>query len=91
MALQQVTLLLKGVLDKVIASLHICLWLKPKLLKSQFVKTETEIRSIRIGEDETKLFQYTDDTSAVLSDIDSARALVNFLDVFKKLSGLVMN
>ena len=91
MALQQITLLWKGVWDKVIPSLHICLWLKLKLLQSQFVKTETEIRGIRIDEDETKLFQYTDDTSTVSSDIESAHALVNVHDVFKKLSGLVMN
>ena len=33
--------------------------------------------------------QYADDTTAVLSDIDSAQAFFNLLGVFKKLSGLV--
>ena len=68
-ALQQITLLWKGVSDKVILSLHICLWLRLKLLQSQFLQN-TEIRGIRIGEDETKLLQYADDTTAVLSDTD---------------------
>ena len=45
------------------------------------IRQKTEIRGIRIGEDETKLLQYADDTSAVLSDIDSAHALFNLLDV----------
>ena len=31
-----------------------------------------EIIGIKIGGDETKLLQYADDTTAVLSDIDSA-------------------
>ena len=55
------------------------------------IRQNTEIRGIRIGDDDTKLLQYADDTTAVLSDIDSARALFNLLDVFKKLSGLVIN
>ena len=51
------------------------------------IRQKTEIR----GEDETKLLQYADDTTAVLSDIDLAHALFNILGVFKKLSGLVIN
>ena len=34
------------------------------------IRQNTEIRGIRIGEDETNLFQYADDTTAVLSDTD---------------------
>ena len=34
------------------------------------IRQNTEIRGIRIGEDETKLLQYADDTTAVLSDTD---------------------
>ena len=45
------------------------------------IRKKTEIRGIRIGEDETEPLQYADDTTAVLSDIDSAHALFNLLDV----------
>ena len=44
---------------------------------------------IKIGGEETKLLQYADDTTAFLSD--SAQALFNLLEVFKNLSGLVIN
>ena len=44
---------------------------------------------IKIGGEETKLPQYADDTTAVLSD--SAQALYSLLEVFKNLSGLVIN
>ena len=55
------------------------------------IRQNPEIIGIKIGGEETKLFQYTDDTTAVLSDIDSAQALFNLLEVFKNLSGLVIN
>ena len=45
-------------------------------------------KGISIGKEETKLLQYADDTTAVLLDRDSAHALINLLDVFRKLSGL---
>jgi len=48
----------------------------------------TAIKGISIGKEETKLFHYTDDTTAVLSDRDLARALFNLLDVFGQQSGL---
>lgn len=35
-----------------------------------------------------KLLQYANDTTAVLSDINSAQTLLRLLDDFKKLSGL---
>ena len=54
-------------------------------------RQDPEIIGIKIGGDETKLLQYADDTTAVLSDIDSAQALFNLLKVFKNLSGLVIN
>ena len=38
-----------------------------------------------------KLLQYADDTTAVLSDVNSARILFKLLDDFKKLSGLAIN
>ena len=52
---------------------------------------KTRIKGILIGKEETKLLQYADDTTAVLSDRDSAYALFNLLDVFRKLSGLKIN
>ena len=55
------------------------------------IRQNPEIIGIKIGGEETKLLQYADDTTAVLSDIDSAQALCNLLEVFKKLSGLVIN
>ena len=48
-------------------------------------------KGISIGKEETKLLQYADDTTAVLSDRDPANALFNLLDVFRKLSGLKIN
>ena len=50
-----------------------------------------QIIGIKIGGKETKLLQYADDTTAVLSDIDSAQALFNLLEVFKNIAGLVIN
>ena len=55
------------------------------------IRQNPEIIGIKIGGEETKLLQYADDTTAVLSDIDSAQALFNLLEVFKNLSGLVIN
>jgi len=55
------------------------------------IRQNTEIKGILIGKEETKLLQYADDTTAVLSDRDSAHALVNLLDIFRKLSDLKIN
>ena len=56
------------------------------------IRQNMETKGVNIGEEETKLFQYANDTMVVFSDIDSACALFsNLLDVFKKLSGLVIN
>ena len=55
------------------------------------VRQDKEIKGIRIGKKETKLLQYADDTTAVLSDINSARTLFKLLDDFQKLSGLRVN
>ena len=62
-------------LDKEIHFLHISLWWPLKPWLSQ----------------ETKLLQYADDTTAVLSDTNSAQTLFKLLDDFKKLSGLEVN
>ena len=55
------------------------------------IRQSTEIVGIKIGGEETKLLQYADDTTAVLSDVDSAPALLILLEVLKNLSGLVIN
>ena len=55
------------------------------------VRQNTTITGITIGKNETKLLQYADDTTAVLSDVNSARVLFKLLDDFKKLSGLAIN
>ena len=49
-----------------------------------------EIDGIKIG-NETKILQYADDTTAVLSNLDSANALFQLLDRFKNFCGLEMN
>ena len=55
------------------------------------VRQNTLIKGITIAKDETKLLQYADDTTAVLSDVNSAHILFKLLDDFKKLSGLAIN
>ena len=42
-------------------------------------------------QEETKLLQYVDDTTAVLSDLNSARILFQQLELFKTLSSLEVN
>ena len=49
------------------------------------------IKGITIAGLETKLLQFADDTTAVLSDLDSARALFELLEFFEKASGLTLN
>ena len=55
------------------------------------IRQNSTIKGITIGKKETKLLQYADDTTAVLSDINSAQSLFRLLDDFKKLSGLEIN
>ena len=55
------------------------------------VRQNTAIKGISIGRVETKLLQYADDMTAVLSDIDSAQVLFELLDHFKTISGLMVN
>ena len=55
------------------------------------IRQNTAIKGVTISIEETKLLQYVDDTTAFLSDINSARTLFTLLDVFKELSGLRIN
>ena len=55
------------------------------------IRENVEIKGIKLGEEETKLLQYADDTTAVLSDTNSALALFKLLESFQHLSGLKVN
>ena len=55
------------------------------------IRKNPEIEGIKIGNNETKVLQYADDTTAVLSNLDSENALFQQLDHFKNLCGLEIN
>ena len=57
------------------------------------IRENKEIKGVKIGQEETKLLQYADDTTAVLSDLNSAQILFPQLEFFffKSLSGLEVN
>ena len=55
------------------------------------IRSNVLIKCITICNEETKLLQCADDTTAVLSDTNSAQALFDSLDVFEYLSGLKVN
>ena len=55
------------------------------------IRKNTEIEGIKIGNNETKVLQYADDTTSVLSNLDAANALFQQLDLFKNLWGLEIN
>ena len=55
------------------------------------IRQNSIIKGITIEKNETKLLQYPDDTTAVLSDISSAQTLFRLLNDFEKISGLAVN
>ena len=55
------------------------------------IRNQHDIKGITINDLETKLLQFADDTTVVLSDLDSARALFVLLDCFEKVSGLKLD
>ena len=55
------------------------------------IRANVEMKGIVINQEETKLLQYADDTTAVLSDLESAYKLFQLLVKFKELSGLKVN
>ena len=55
------------------------------------IRSNTNIKGITIGDNETKLLAYADDMTALLSDIASAKELLDSLSIFERYSGLKMN
>ena len=55
------------------------------------IRENAEIKGIKIKQEETKVLQYADDTTAVLTDLNSAPILFQQLELFKTLSGLEVN
>ena len=55
------------------------------------IRQHPSIKGISIGKEETKFLQYADDTTAVLSDTNSAKILFDLLNSFEYISGLQIN
>ena len=55
------------------------------------IRQNQDIKGISIENEETKILQYADDTTAVLSDISSAEKLFELFNFFKDISGLKIN
>ena len=55
------------------------------------VRNQENIKGIKISGLETKLLQFADGTTAILADLNSARALLKLLNDFEKVSGLKLN
>ena len=55
------------------------------------IRQNVDNKGIKIGNHKAKLLQYADDTTAILSDENSAKTLFQELDVFKNFSGLEIN
>ena len=51
----------------------------------------SNIRGVKVGDDETKVLAYADDLTATLSDIPSVERLLAVLNAFERCSGLKMN
>ena len=55
------------------------------------IRNKDGIKGIEINNLETKLLQFADDTTLILSDLNSANALFSLLEEFEKASGLKLN
>ena len=55
------------------------------------IRQNSDIKGIFIEEQETKLLQYADDTTAILADTNSVKVLFELLDRFRSISGLKIN
>ena len=71
------------------SQLFILFWLLKNMAIA--IRQNSEIKGIFIGKEETKLLQYADDSTAILSDKNSATALFKLLDFFRSVSGLKIN
>ena len=61
-------------------------------LLAQRIRCSKEIKGITIDEhNDVKLLQYADDTTVLLSDVQSASKLFDLLSLFKRCSGLKLN
>ena len=55
------------------------------------IRQNEVIKGIKIGNEKTKLLQFADDTTAVLSDTDSTVKLFEIINLFEIISGLKIN
>ena len=55
------------------------------------IRRNPEIEGIKISNNKTNVLQHADDTTAVPSNLDSANALFQQLDLFQNLCGLEIN
>ena len=55
------------------------------------IREHNEIKGIRIGNNEIKLTQYADDTTAIIQDQNSAKLFLEITKDFSKCSGLKIN
>ena len=55
------------------------------------IRNRDSIKEIKINGLETKLLQFADDTTAILSNLNYANAFFSLLEDFEKASGLKLN
>ena len=55
------------------------------------LKKDTEIKGIKVDQNEIKSTQYADDTTVMVSDCDSVLRLLTLLEEFRQVSGLEIN
>ncbi|XP_068689618.1 uncharacterized protein [Montipora capricornis] len=55
------------------------------------IRSDSNIRGVKVSDDETKVLAYADDMTATLSDIPSVEGLLVVLHAFERCSGLKMN
>ena len=52
------------------------------------IRSDSNIRGVKVGDEETKVLAYADDLTATLSDIPTVERLLAVLNAFKRCSGL---
>ena len=58
---------------------------------SIYIRDNKNIEGIKVGEQQIKLAQYADDTTAILKDVASANEFIAALNKFSQVSGLCIN